>query len=96
MLVLKILLNLSPDADHKGVRFFEILVKKGFEFVSSKKSNTIIFNLDFILLPAETNLILEKQSCKKDELETCGIYHVKIVLALLTKVVALYIRVTII
>lgn len=88
LLMLRILLYLSPNADYKGGRFSKTLPKKGVEFVLSKEDSTIKFNLGFLLLPAEIDSISKKQGYKRVALGTCG---VKMVFALLTKVVTLYI-----
>lgn len=70
--------------------------KKRLKFVLSKRDNIIIFNISFILLPAKIDLILEKQSCKKNILKTCGTGYIKIVFTFLTKVIAFNIWVTIV
>lgn len=59
-LVLRISLDFSLDADHKGGGFCKILPKKGFEFVSSKKDSTIAINLSLVLLLVEVDLILDE------------------------------------
>lgn len=72
------------------------MLKKSLEFVLSRRDSIFAFNLSLILLPAKIDLISEKQSYKKDMLITHGISRVKIILALLTKVIALYMWVFII
>lgn len=57
LLVLKISLDFSSDANHKGDRFFEVLLEKSFEFVTSKKDGIIAFNLGLVLLSAKVDLI---------------------------------------
>lgn len=49
-----------------------------------------------MLLLVEVNLILEKQRCKRDAFEAYGISCIKIILAFLTEVGALYIQVPIV
>lgn len=88
--MLEIPLNLYLDVDYKQGRFSKILPKKSFKFVSCKKNNTIVFNLSFILLSAKVNLILEEESCKRYILITCSTNCIKIVFALLTKVIIFY------
>lgn len=63
--MLRISLDLDPDASYKQDRFFENLLQKTLKFVLSRRDNIITFNFNFILLPAEVNLILEKQGCKR-------------------------------
>lgn len=60
LLVLGIPLDFGPDAGHKSGRFSKILYRKSLKFVLSKKNDAIAFNLDFVLLPAEVDLIPEK------------------------------------
>lgn len=89
---MRISLDFSLDAGQKSSRFSRTLPKKGLEFVLSGRNGTIAFNLSFMLLQAEIDLISKNQGCKKDALRACGISRVKIVLRLLTKIVALYIQ----
>lgn len=56
----------------------------------------VTFNLGFMLLPIEVNLIPEKSCCKRDALVACIIVYVKIIFALLTKIIALHIQASII
>lgn len=90
-MLLKIPLDHSLDVGHKSDEFSETLLKKGLEFVLNKWDGTGTFNLDLWLLPAEVDTIPEKKSCKGDELRAGSIGHVKMILILLTKVVALYV-----
>lgn len=60
LLVLRIPLDLSPDAGHKDSRFSETLPEKSLGFVPSRKASIVIFNLGFVLLPAEVDLISEE------------------------------------
>lgn len=96
LLLLKISLYLGLDISHKNSRFSKILLKKSFEFVSSRRNGIVAFNLGFIVLPVEVDPILEKYSYKRDTLGARGTNHMKIVLALLIKVVVLNIWTTII
>ena len=67
------------------------MLEKSFKFVLGRGEGTIVFNLSFILLPAEVDTITEKRGCKRDALITYSTGRVKMILALSTKVVALYI-----
>lgn len=60
LLVLKIPLDLSPDANYKNSGFSKILPKKSLEFVPNRKNGTATFNLSLVLLPAEVDFISEK------------------------------------
>lgn len=70
----------------------QILLKKNIEFVSSKRDDIVAFELGLVLLLAEIDFIIEKESCKKDILRAYCTGCVKIVLALLTEVIALYVE----
>lgn len=60
LLVLEISLNLTLDTSHKHGRFFKTLLKKSFKFISSRRSNIVIFDLSFMLLLAAIDLIVEE------------------------------------
>lgn len=90
LLVLGILLNLGLNTDHKQNRFFKTLAEKSLEFILSRRGGTIAFDLSLVLLLAEINLIAKEQSCKRNALRTYGTSHVEMILALLIKVIALY------
>lgn len=96
LLVLRISLDCNLDGSHKNNRFSKTLLKKKFEFVPCRRYNTLAFNLGLLLLPVEVNIISEKQGLKKDMLEAHGISCVKMVLALLTEVLTLYVRATLV
>lgn len=65
------------------------MLKKNFEFDSSRRDNTVALNLSFILLPAEVDFIIEKQNCKKDAFKIGGIGYVKIIFVLPVEVIIL-------
>ena len=91
LLVLRILLNFCPDVSYKQVGFFETLPEKSFKFVSNRGDSTIVFNLSLVLLPAEVDPVIEKRGCKENALVIRSTGHVKMILALLTKVITLYV-----
>lgn len=91
LLILRITLDLSPDAGHKSGRFSKTLPKKSLEFVPNRGDGIVTFNLSFVLLLAEVDLILEEQSCKKNALKTYNTSYIKMIFVLLAEVVALYI-----
>lgn len=90
--MLRILFDFYLDISYKWYKFSETLLEKGIQFVPSKGSGIIALNLGFILLLAEVDPILKKQGYKKDVLVACSTSRIKIVLVLLTKVVALYLQ----
>ena len=96
LLVFSISLNLSPDVSHKQGGFSKTLPKEAFEFDSNRRNGIVAFNLRFVLLLAEVNPISEKQGCKKDTFIVCGSGYVKIILTLLTEIIALHMQVFIV
>lgn len=92
----KILFNLSSNANHEGHRFSKTLVKKSFEFISSRRDSTITLNLRLVLILIKVDPISKEQNYKKNILETRGTGHIEMVLILLTEVVALYMGATIV
>lgn len=92
LLVLKILLNLSFNADYKQNKFSKTLPKKDLKFVLNKRDDIVAFKLSFVLLPVKVNLILKNQSRKRYMLIVCSFVRVKIALILLTKSITLYVQ----
>lgn len=92
VLVLGILLDLDPDASQKQGRFFKTLSENVLKFVSFRTNSTIVFNFRFVLLPAEVDLVLEKQSLKENALVVRGSGYFAVVLTLLTKIITLYMQ----
>lgn len=72
------------------------MLKKNLKFVLNRGDDTITFNLCFILLIMEVDLIAEKQSNKKIAFRVRGISYIEIILELLTKIVTFYMQVFII
>ena len=92
LLVLGILLDLSPDVNHKQGGFSKTLPEEGLEFVSSKRDGIVAFNLRFLPLPAKVNLVSKKQGCKKDRFMACSSGRIKMILTLSTKVIAFHMQ----
>lgn len=96
LLVLRILLDFSPDASHKDNRFSDALLKKGLKFVSSRSDGTIAFNFGLVPWPAEVDSIPEKRGHKGYMLAACGTGHVEIIFAVTTKVITFHVGATIV
>lgn len=90
LLMLGIPFDLFSDAGHKKSKFPKTLLEKGLEFVISKRSSIIAFDLSFLLLPAKIDPVAEKRGCKKHVLRACGTGRVEIIPALLIEVIALH------
>lgn len=59
-LVLGILLNSNLNVGYKLGKFFGILSKKSFEFISNMRGSMVTFNLSYILLLVKVDLDLEE------------------------------------
>ena len=92
LLMLGIPLDFGPDASHKQSRYSKIWPKEGLKFVPNRGDSIFAFNLSFVLLLAENNLVLEKKGCKKNAFIAHGSGHIKIILISLTKVITLYMQ----
>ena len=90
--MLGIPLNFSPDIGHKRGGFSETLSEKGLEFILSKGGGPVALNLGLTLLPVEVEPIPKEQGCEGNTLEPCDTGRVKMVLALLTEIVALHMQ----
>lgn len=96
LLVLKISLNFCPDIGYKRGRFSKTLIEKNLEFFPHKGGGLVALYLSFVLLSAKVDPIVEVWDYKKYILKACDIGRVKIVIALLTEIVTLHMRATII
>lgn len=72
------------------------MLEKGFEFISSRENGAVAFYLGFMLLSAKINPLTEKRGRKKNALMACNIGRIEMVLVMSTKVVVLYLQVSII
>lgn len=91
LFVFGIPLNLSLDVSYKRGRFSKTLPNKGLELAPSK-GGAIVFDLSFMLLSAEINLVAEDQSHKKHMLRARDTGHIRIILVLPTEIVTLQVR----
>ena len=92
MLVFEILLDLGLDANYKQGGFSKILLKKGLQFALSSANGIVAFNLSFVLLLMEVNPVFKKQGREGDAFIARSSSHIKMILTLFIKVIALYIR----
>lgn len=63
---MSIFFNIILNAIYKCNKFSDVFSKKKLKFVSSRGSGPVMFDQGYMLLQAEVDLILEKQSYKKD------------------------------
>lgn len=91
LLVLRIPLNFSPNTSHKYNEFFKTLSEKDFEFFPNRENGNVIFNLSFVLLTAKIDFVIKEQNYKGYKFRARSTICIKIISALSTKIVALYI-----
>ena len=90
LLVLQVSFDFIPDVIYKRGGFSEILSEEGLEFVLIKRSNPVLVNLSFVLLPTEIDPISKEQSRKEDALRAHDIGLVKMIFTLSAEVITLY------
>lgn len=64
--------------------------KKSFKFVLNREKSIVTFNLSVVLLLAKVDPITKKKIRKKDAFEAYSSNHIRMILTLLTKIIALY------
>lgn len=91
ILVLGFPFNLTPDDIYKSFSVAKIFAKKSFKFISKNKNVSLYFKciLTLILSPASIDTVLKKNSRKQDLIVVNSFSFVKIVFALLTKLIAI-------
>lgn len=94
--MLRIFFDFISDTIYKCNKFLKTLSKKGFEFFLYNKNNLILLYLSFILLLIEINSITKKQYYKKDIFIASCNDCIKIIFILLTKIIILYIQISVI
>lgn len=58
--MLRILLNFGLNTSYKQDEFFKALIETILEFALNEQDNSIIFNLNLVLLSTKVNLISKK------------------------------------
>lgn len=81
----KIYLDLCPEN-------FQAFLRKCLELISGDWKNTIYILFLFIQLPSKVDMVLEKRYNKWNLVKTLSFSIDKVILALLTEVVAFYVR----
>ena len=77
--MLRIPLDFSPDASYKRGGFSETLLEEGLKFVPSRGNGIVAFNLSFVLLSVEVNLVSKEQGYKRDAFVACSSSRIKII-----------------
>ena len=92
LLVLGVPLELSPVDVHKGLRVTQASSKECLELVSRDRDRGFGVMSPLVLLPAEANLIPQEKPGKRNPGRSYGSSGSKIVLILLTEVIAVHVR----
>ena len=95
-LVLRVSLELSPDAINKWLRFLQILPQEGLELCPGNGDWFLTSVAMFELCPAHTKILTEKKSCKRSPVGPGGPGSLKVIFALLTEGIAVHMRLIII
>lgn len=90
-MVLEITIYLGPDDGHNQCIFHKTLLKKGLEFVPSKRDSTIMFNFGLVPPSPEIDPIAEGSNRKRYAIRTRGIGCIKMILALPIEVITFYV-----
>lgn len=93
-LVLASYLHLVLDDVYKGPKLSKAMTEKGFELFLHNGPNNYAFNFLFVLLLVIYGLVFLKNSYKKDLILANSSNNSKINFALLTNIIAIYIKFT--
>lgn len=94
-LVLWISSDFAPNIIYKQDRFIKTFLQNDFKLVPDCRNSAIEFDLGLILLPTKKNSIFQEAICKRYMFNAFGSDCFKMIFALLTEVVALFMQVTI-
>ena len=94
LLLLEVLFNLTPDTANKSLKASKVFPKKGLEVEQCDGSGVLVTAL--LLSPFEPDRAIEKWSYKSNTIHPGCIWYFKIILRLLTEVVAFHVRLTLI
>ena len=89
---MRVFLDFSPVAVHKGSEVTQVLMKKCFELVPCDQDKTVCVLLPFVLLLVEGDPVMKEKHGKKNVVSFSSCNSSKIVLTLLIEVIALYVE----
>lgn len=95
-MILKVCFDYVLNPIYKYNWFFKALWEKNLKFLLSEKDNLVLLLLYFILLPSKICSIIKNQNYKKGVFIVDGFNYLKIILALLIKIIKFYILVFIV
>ncbi len=93
LLVLEVFLDLAPDVVHKRVRMSETFLSEGLKFLSSYSIGFLSLNIKLVLLLAKVYSSTKERGYKRYAFVAFCSNSLKIVFALLTEVVTIYIQI---
>ena len=89
-LILGVFSKLIPNIVNKDLRIPKILLEKDFEFWPHDWSNALVAAL--VLSPSKVDGTMKKRGCKWGTIHSGSTWNFKMVLTLLTKVIAIHVR----
>ncbi len=95
-LILGVFFDFALDIIYKDNRFSRAFLGKSLKLFPTRRCGSIMFDLIFVLLPAKKDPIFEKGGCKRYALMAFCSSCLEIVFTLLTKVIALHVRISIV
>ena len=91
-LVLRVSLELPPDAINKWLRLPQVFPQKGLELYPDFGDLFLTFLAMFELCPVHTNIPMKKRSCKRSLVGPDGFGVLEIIFALLTEVITVHMQ----
>ncbi len=88
--------SFAPDVADKRIGFPQALSSKGLKFFPGQRSDSVAFGPGLMLLPAMEDAVFQERRCKRYAFVALGLGGLKVILALLTKMIAFHVRVAII
>lgn len=92
-LVLRITLELAPDARHKGLGITKILSEEGLKLFSGYGDILALVKsvTTLVLHPSEANTPVKERGSKRDAISPSGLSSVKMIFTLLAKVITVHV-----
>lgn len=94
LLILCVFFDLTSETIYKDFQIAKSLVQKRFEFVPDRWNHILIILLLFMLLLAETDVILKEKFCKKYVIKFFCFGDIKMIFTLLKEIIASHVVIT--
>ena len=95
-MILRLPFELFLDAINEGLGFSQVFLQEGLELCPGNRDYLLTLLPTLVLRPAHTNIPAEEKNCKESPVGSSGLSVLKMVFALLTEMIAVYMRLTII